>query len=367
MNKKHWAVIGGGNGGQATAGHLAIKGYDVKLFDVIPETVNKINEKSGINITGAVEGFGKILEASTDIGSIIKGAEVVIVVLPSLYQKEIAKKCAPYIEDNQIILLHPEASLGAIEFHNTLKNEGCKANFIVSAANTLLYACRAISPGEVFLYGIKEEVKFAALPAKYNDVVAEKITKAFPQFSLSKNVIATSLENLNAMVHPGPSLLNTSRIDSGEKFEYYHDGFTPTISKYVENMDKERLALAKAFSVEIDNMIDLYKKIYNAKGDNFYDIVMTTKAYSGIMGATNLNNRYITEDVPYSLVSLQTLANISGIDTKYINTIVDLGKNLLGDLIVEGRTGKNLGIEGYSLEELNNFADFGEKSLAINA
>lgn len=366
MSKKHWTVIGGGNGGQATAGHLAIKGYDVKIFDIVPQTVNKINEKSGINITGAVEGFGKIIEASTDIGKVIKGAEVVIVVLPSLYHKDIAKKCAPYIEDDQIILLHPEASLGAIEFYNTLKSENCKANFILSAANTLLYACRAIEPGEVLLYGIKESVKFAALPSKYNEVVYEKISKAFPQFELSKNVIATSLENLNAMVHPAPSLFNTSRIDSAERFEYYHDGFTPAIGKYVENMDKERLALAEAFSVEIDSLIDLYKKIYNAKGDNFYDIIMSTKAYSGIMGAKNLNNRYITEDVPYSLVSMQTLSKIVGIDTKFINTIVDLGKNLLDDLIVEGRTAKNLGIEDYSLDELNYFVEYGELSLASN-
>ena len=45
---KTWAIIGGGNGGQAIAGHLSILGERVRLFDVVQATVDAINEKGGI-------------------------------------------------------------------------------------------------------------------------------------------------------------------------------------------------------------------------------------------------------------------------------------------------------------------------------
>ena len=44
--KKVWAIIGGGNGGQAMAGHLASMGEKVSLYDVVPATVDALNAKA---------------------------------------------------------------------------------------------------------------------------------------------------------------------------------------------------------------------------------------------------------------------------------------------------------------------------------
>ena len=62
---KTWAIIGGGNGGQAMAGHIASMGEKVRLFDVVPATVDALNAKGGIHIHHAVEAYGK-LEFATD-------------------------------------------------------------------------------------------------------------------------------------------------------------------------------------------------------------------------------------------------------------------------------------------------------------
>ena len=37
-----WTIIGGGNGGQSLAGHLAIMGFPVRLYDIFPDTVKAI-------------------------------------------------------------------------------------------------------------------------------------------------------------------------------------------------------------------------------------------------------------------------------------------------------------------------------------
>ena len=57
--KPKWAIVGGGNGGQAMAGHLALMDFNVKLYDIIPEKVQAINKNGGINVEGVVQGLGK--------------------------------------------------------------------------------------------------------------------------------------------------------------------------------------------------------------------------------------------------------------------------------------------------------------------
>ncbi|MCP3890469.1 MAG: hypothetical protein GY702_16590 [Desulfobulbaceae bacterium] len=69
----HWAIIGGGNGGQSVAGHLANMGFYVRLFDIIPST---INQQMGIHLDGEVEGFGKLKLASTDLDKVVTGADI---------------------------------------------------------------------------------------------------------------------------------------------------------------------------------------------------------------------------------------------------------------------------------------------------
>ena len=66
-HKPTWTVIGGGNGGQALAGHLALMGFPVRLYDIVPETIDVIRGQQGIQVDGAVKGFGRIEFATTDL------------------------------------------------------------------------------------------------------------------------------------------------------------------------------------------------------------------------------------------------------------------------------------------------------------
>ena len=50
------AVIGAGNGGQAIAAFLAMRGCDVSLSDTDTTRITKLQEKGGIDLTGKIEG-----------------------------------------------------------------------------------------------------------------------------------------------------------------------------------------------------------------------------------------------------------------------------------------------------------------------
>ena len=92
MNRK-WAIIGAGNGGQAFAAYLSLKGLDVALYDVCQKSIDEINAKGGILIEGNANttGFGKVALASTDLEEVVDGAEVILVILPSLYHRDISE------------------------------------------------------------------------------------------------------------------------------------------------------------------------------------------------------------------------------------------------------------------------------------
>lgn len=353
--KKTWAIIGGGNGGQAIAGHLASMGEKVRLFDVVQKTVDELNELGGIKISHAVEGYGPLEFATTDMGKVMEGADVLMVVLPAIYQKSIAQKMIPHLKDGQTVLLHPEASCGAIEFRKTMKEMGCTADIVVGAACTLLYSTRIQSNGDVYIFGIKSEVPMAALPASDNKKLEAAIHPQLPWFKLASNVAEISLENLNAMMHPAPMLLNTSRIEADPfvPFQYYLDGITPSVGKYICAMDKERIAIAKEMGYTQRTICDEYIAMYRCAepGTPLYKICKQNPGYIGIMTSDTLSTRYLLEDIPYSLVAIQALAQVVGVPTPCIDAIVTLGRTILDDKMDEGRTAEALGIAGMTKEE----------------
>ena len=158
-----WTIIGGGNGGQSVCGHLALMGYQVRLYDISTETVDAINNQGGIELNGVVEGFGKIERATTDIGDATNGAHIIMVIAPSTAHRHIAKALAPFLQDDQIIVLHPGSTCGALEFHRVLADEKCTASVTLAETNTLIYACRSSRPGQATIFGIKNKLLVAAL------------------------------------------------------------------------------------------------------------------------------------------------------------------------------------------------------------
>ncbi len=357
-----WTIIGGGNGGQSMAGHLALMGYRVRLYDIFEETVDAINAMGGIHVDGVVEGFGEIEFATTDIAKAIKGADVLTVVAPAIHHKDIAENCLPFLQENQVVILHPGATCGALEVKNVLQAGGCKVNVPIAETNSLIYACRCEKPGYASIYGIKQDLKIATLPAKDNARVLEIMQAAFPQVTGAKNVLETSLGNANAIMHPSPTILNTSLIESEHQWRYYWDGITPTIGSFVESIDLERLAVGQAFGVQLESIMDFYRKAYQVEAATLSEAVSKNPAYEKVQGQKNIHTRYLQEDLPTGLVPMIELGKMRGIDVSRMETIARLGDYLLNeDYFNSGRTLNNLGLSEMSPEEFDHFIQTGER------
>ncbi|MBA4320781.1 MAG: hypothetical protein C0412_20515, partial [Flavobacterium sp.] len=122
--KPKFAVIGAGHGGLAMAGHLALMGFSVALYNRSEERLWGVKSMGGITLEGEIEGFAKIEIASTNIKDVIEDAEIIMVVVPATSHEFIAEQCAPYLRDGQMVILNPGRTFGALEFKQVVRRMG---------------------------------------------------------------------------------------------------------------------------------------------------------------------------------------------------------------------------------------------------
>lgn len=350
------AILGAGNGAHAIAGHLALKGFTVRLYNKFEEEIVPMRERGGITVEGTVEGFGQLELVTTDIAPVLDGARAIMVVVPAFVHHFIAEVCAPHLQDGQVAILNPGRTGGALEFANALREKGVTAQIKVAEAQTLIYACRLSGPAQVRINSIKRQVPVAAFPATDTDAVLAVARQLFPEFVPAANVLETSFNNIGAVFHTSTTLFNASRIEAGEEFEFY-SSITPMVAGFLEAVDGERVATAKAYGVEVDSAGDWLAKAYeDIRGDNLYERLQSCAAYRGIKGPKSMKVRYIIEDVPTGLVPIVSFAQTAGIPTPASRSIVDVACVMYGrDFWTEGRNMENLGLAGMTVEQILDY------------
>jgi len=354
------AVLGAGNGGHAMAGHLALKGFPVRVYNKFEHEIVPMRERGGVILEGVVEGFGPLDLVTTDIAEAISDAEVIMVVVPANVHRFMAEVCAPYLRDSQVIVLNPGRTGGALEFSKVLREKGVRAKVLIAEAQTLIYACRISGPARVWISGIKKRVPLAALPATDTPTVMEIVQPLYPEFAPAANVLETSLDNIGAVFHASTVVFNLNRIEAGEEFDFYR-GMTPTVTHFMEAIDQERLAVARAFGLNMESACEWLLNTYEGvQGETLYECIQSNRAYAGIKAPKSLNVRYIFEDVPTGLVPISSLGELAGVPTPACRAIVDICCALFDrDFWAEGRTVENLGLAGMSVHEIREFVTTG--------
>jgi opine dehydrogenase len=319
-----------------------------------------MREQGGVTVKGAVEGFGRLELVTTDIASTLDGARIIMVVVPAFVHRFMAEVCAPRLQDGQVVILNPGRTGGALEFANVLREKGVTAQVKVAEAQTLIYACRISGPAQVRINSIKRQVPVAAFPATDTDAVLAVARQLFPEFVPAANVLETSFNNIGAIFHPSTTIFNASRIEAGEEFEFY-SSITPMVADFLEAVDSERVATAKAYGVEVDSARDWLAKAYEGiRGDNLYKRLQSCAAYRGIKGPKSMKVRYIIEDVPTGLVPIASFAQTVGIPTPASRSIVDIACVMYGrDFWTEGRNMENLGLAGMEAEQILDYVSQG--------
>ena len=349
-----FCVLGAGHGGMAMAAHLALTGCTVNLYNRTAERIRPVQERGGIDVTGEVEGFASIPLATSDVAQATVQADVLMVVMPANAHRDIAATVAPHLKDGQILVLNPGRTGGALEVARIIRERNPSVRPFIAEAQTLLYAARVTNPGQVHIFGIKNSVPLAALPAYQTPDVLPFIRKALPQFVPGDNVLKTSLDNIGAVFHPAITILNAGRIeDTHGDFQYYVQGVTPAVSSVLEAIDGERVAVASALGIRAHSAREWLYLAYDAAGKTLLDAMRANPGYRGIPAPGTIQHRYISEDVPMSLVPIASIGDMLGVRTPAIRAVIHLASLMHGvDYWAEGRTVERLGIKGMSVKDI---------------
>ena len=353
------AVLGSGNGGCAVAFDCAAHGHQVTLFDFekFPASIQAVQTNGGIHCEGELEGFQPVAYAGHEIETALNGADIIYAVGPAYSTKPFAEACRPHLKKGQTVIVCPSSCGGSIEFKNATGLGLRDEEIVVAETSTLPYAVRLLEPGKIRIFNkLKGGLFLAALPAKNTQLVLDQVRDVYSAMSAAKNILQTSLQNGNPVIHPTITLMNVGLIERTKgDFDFYHEGVTPAVGRLIEAVDKERIAIGKKLGVEVIPDPELgVTQGYMVEAT--YDTgFVTSPGFAGVKAQPSLDYRYFNEDVGYGLVFLQELGEQVGVDTPVMSAVINLVSLIMNrDYVGEApRTMETLGLSKRTAEELD--------------
>lgn len=343
-----FSVIGAGNGGRAFAAYLSSKGYPLNLYNRSFTRIYDIKKKGGINSKGKIKGFFPIDLITQDLKLAIKDVDVILIVTPASAHRSIARKIAPYLSQDQLILLNPGRTFGAVEFRKIIQHEIGALPIFIAETQTLLFTSRQLKKNKVELLKIKNSVDFCAFPEKDNFFIYDTLIDVFPQLNIVDDYLEVTLNNIGMLLHPALSLMNAGTIDNQRGFRFYKEGATPRTCEVLETIQLEINAIFQKLGLKQIRFCKWAQNSYGINENCIYKAIQNIKAYENINAPETLITRYLTEDVSTGLVPTASLGKYLQIDTPIINSIIKLSSILSGiDFEKEGRTIEKLGLENY--------------------
>lgn len=350
--KPSFAVLGAGCGGQAIAGYLALRGYDVALYNRSHSRIAAFQHRGSVELCDRISGFGALSYIGTDLAAAIADRDVIMVVTTANAHRPLAQEMAPHLRDGQVILLNPGRTFGALEVSHTICEAGCTADVVVGEANTLIYVSRVLVPGTAVIKAIKKTVSISAVSADDTPYLVSRLNGVYPQFTAAASFLETSLGNIGAVFHPTIALLNKDRILSKVPFDFYRDGVTRKTARYLEKIDSERIAVGTVLGHRPLSITKWLSSRYGLEPADVYTMLRSNPSYRNLPAPTTLDHRYLWEDVPMGLVPISDAAGAVGVDTPAINHLIDEASGILGrDFRNEGRTLEKLGLPRNRLKE----------------
>jgi len=355
------AVIGAGNGGYAISANLALKGFHVNLYELPSfekniEIVKKTKKIRVIKNSG--EKIAKLNEVTSDIKKAIEGTNCIFIAVPTFAHRYFFRKIVNYLERDQIIVLTP-GNMSSLILRNLLKNNKFFDDIRIVETNTLPYGCRKTSSEEIEIHVEVKKLLAATFPAKGSGDTLKILKGVYPSVFPVSNVLETTLNNENPVVHPAATILNIGRIEYAKgNFYLYKEGISSSVERIIDEIDKERLRLCNILGF-MEQSVD---KICTEQGykSTIEQKINATDALPHCKGPSDKNSRFITEDVPYGLVTWESLGRVLEYEMPTTRSIIQFASVINSiDYFKEGRTVEKLGISNLSPDEIKKFLENG--------
>ena len=373
-------IVGGGNAGSRNAFVAAENGHEVRILktsrgvshDAHFEAMRKNGGLWGIDNTRSAKysdfdheserTFQPLVLVTRDVEEAILGADVIMVFVLVEFHETLARRLAPYLRENQLLILAP-GYMGSVYFHRH-----CAERPLLSEAESNAHDAFVHEPGcvKVIFRNVRNCLSY--LPAEATDRGQAIASELFETYrDTRENIVATALHNPNLTVHTVGMYAMKPMMDYCAKYHpdevpgMYRDALgTDFAWAVLDLLDRERMDVLEAYGCERIPYLEACR--FRNEEDLSKDAREVFEAYKVVTpgGPDTFHHRYITEDVPYGLVLMSSLGRAMGVPTPTCDHVVQVAGAVMGrDYFSEGRTLERLGIEHLGREELLAFIERG--------
>jgi len=348
------AILGAGNIGLASTAWLFQSGNHPILWSPIAQDMGQLQANHNLlSFTGVMTGQCQP-EISTDIGYVVDTADVIFICVPGYAHKTALDAIVPHLRNGQPVIINNACSLSALYLSKRLAARHINTP-IITWGTTLLTARRQANGCEVAIMAIRKFVHVATLPIGENHAAIALCTALFGhRFRAQKNILATSLININPIAHLGLALCNITRIERQESWPQYHY-LTPGVANLIASLEKERQLLARQFGLQIHSIEEHFQQSFDVSQPTLAEIAAELhRKRGGPPGPTTMDTRFIMEDTPYGLVFAEAVAQKAGIQLTLHSSVINVVAAIWDkDLRHENNILPELGLEDMSLAEFN--------------
>jgi opine dehydrogenase len=351
MDATRVTVLGGGNTAFSLAANFALAGSEVVLWEHPAQagTIAQICDTRTIHLEGTEQtGTAVLAGVTTDAAEALAWAGVVLMSVPGYAHEPFVDQVVPHLRADQILVLLP-GNLGSLMFSRALRDAGTRG-VVVAESDTAPYVCRKTGPDRAVIWGRPGGLGIGVHPAERTDEVLPVLRALFPGARSYANVLACGLSSLNPLVHPAGVLLNAGRIErSRGDFYFYEEGVTESVVRVIEAVDAERRALGRALGQELLPAAAAFAEAGFGPAGDLWSVINGSRMLTALRAPGTVASRWLTEDVPYGLVTWASLAAQVGVAVPVTEALITLVSAVLGsDCRAGGRTAADLGLGGLS-------------------
>jgi opine dehydrogenase len=354
------AVLGAGNGGYALASDLAFSGYKVNLFEL--DRFNNFNlkpieERGGIEREGMRPGLAEMSVLSSNIEEALEDVEVVNVTIPAFAHMEFIQLMAPNL-DGKTVIFFP-LNFADIKLRRYIEEKDLGVEPIIAGGETMPYACRRMGrPAYIFVRWTFPRIRVSTMPARKIASLMESI-KGYPiNLEPVDSTLEVSMVYENPVGHIPMMILNAASI---ERTAGYWEIFYDTLVGGKNREGKPQRSQEKL----IDSIKHEQSAVCKELGFSF-----EAKPYEGELPSPatpwsletywsmtdRMDYRYLTEDVPYGLVTWASFGDLVRVDTPTIDACIQIASVLLQrDFWGEGVTSEKLGFGGMDTKQIVDY------------
>ncbi|MDR1403352.1 MAG: NAD/NADP octopine/nopaline dehydrogenase family protein [Tannerellaceae bacterium] len=324
---KSICICGGGSLGHVIAAVLSRKGYVVNLWTGHPGKWGReitVNDCNGQTLKGSLHTVSNRPEETAAV------SDMILLCIPGFMIKQTLCAAKPYIRQG--------APVGSVVCSNGFF---WIARHILGDTARLFgfqrvpYICRTTDYGKcAMIKGYKSKLKISGDRNTPADHLAGMFSQVFetPVYALNHYLEAT-LTNSNPLLHPARifGMLSRENADAFDKEFLFYEEWDDYSSEVLIRCDSEFQQIIEKLPVNREEIPGILHYYESADAASLTRKMRSITAFKGIkmsmtqqngMYAVDYSNRYFTEDIPFGLLIIKSIAVAMKIETPCIDGVL---------------------------------------------